>query len=192
MARKIKKGKIDKTVYAVVGEGETEQFYFRELKQANSLMQAVDIKPELPNGKGNSSIYHIEKKAQELLGMGYDKVYCIIDMDIERDNTLKQKYRNFKKQFMRKYSDRVVFIENKPCLEYWFYLHFRTGGNFPDCSSTIKQLKKYIPNYEKAKTIRKDYKDYLQAKEATAIQNAKATNTGSPNYSEMHLFFGDF
>ena len=77
---------------AIIGEGETEWFYFDSLRIARRL--PFKLSPELPS---HPDIESMLKKAERCLSEGYDRVVCIVDMDRFRMfPTDMQRYRQFR------------------------------------------------------------------------------------------------
>lgn len=112
----------NKKSIAIIGEGETEWFYFDSLRIARRL--PFKLSPELPS---HPDIESMLKKAERCLSEGYDRVVCIVDMDRFRMfPTDMQRYRQFRSA--RRFS-KVEFIETDPCTEFWFLLHFLPSGS---------------------------------------------------------------
>ena len=61
---------------AIIGEGETEWFYFDSLRIA--LRYPFKIAPAMPQ---HSDISHMMKLVKECLSKDYDIVICLVDMD---------------------------------------------------------------------------------------------------------------
>lgn len=67
---------------AIVGDGFCEQIYFQQLREAEGIRN-IQIRPELPNRSGKGGGFkRIFIKAEELAKEGYDRVFCLIDMDV--------------------------------------------------------------------------------------------------------------
>ena len=132
---------------ALIGEGETEWFYFDSLRIDRRF--SFKIAPDFPS---HSDIKHILKLAEKYITLQYDYVICLIDMDrLWQTPAEMTKYQQEKKK--RKYK-KVTFIETDPCTEFWFLLHFlpdtcvRKYGCYKDL---LPELQKYMPGYEKTK-----------------------------------------
>ena len=140
---KRKKRNLKKTV-AIIGEGITELKYFESLKKHENISN-IKLKPELPK---HPDINSIIKKANKSLQNGFDTVFCIIDLDrIFSNSTEEQNYYRFKKEY-----PKIEFIENNPCFEIWFLLHYEySSREYNSCNQLISKLKKHIPDYEKTK-----------------------------------------
>lgn len=135
MARRIKHRPNYPTV-AIVGEGKVEKTYFEQLWQHESIDYTV--KSYLPK---NSSIEAIVDRGVDLLKAEFDTVFCVFDMDkIYRDSSIYRKYWGLKAEFQH---DRLIFIENNPCIEYWFLLHFEDSTrHFDTDAQLLSQLRK--------------------------------------------------
>ena len=146
---------------AIIGEGETEWFYFESLRIARRY--PFKLSPGFPQ---HADIEHILKLAKAKLAEHYDYVVCLIDMDRLYEKPAEmQKYQSFKN---RKENRDIIFIETSPCTEFWFLLHFlpdNTVKRFQNYDQLIPELKKYMPGYEKTKHyfIRTKLYDYLVA-----------------------------
>ena len=146
---------------AIIGEGETEWFYFESLRIARRY--PFKLSPGFPQ---HADIEHILKLAKAKLAEHYDYVVCLIDMDRLYEKPAEmQKYQSFKN---RKENRDIIFIETSPCTEFWFLLHFlpdNTVRRFQNYDQLIPELKKYVPGYEKTKHyfIRTKLYDYLVA-----------------------------
>lgn len=152
MARKNKTVKVN-TTFAIVGDGQCESWYINMLKR-NEQSINVHLKPEIPQKKSLSEQY---KKVLELV-QHYDKVIWIVDFDVINSETRKARkgektaLQEFKEYHTKieKNSNDILIIINNPCLEYWLLLHFEsTNKYFTSCDDTARQLKKYMPDYEK-------------------------------------------
>ncbi len=184
MAR-LPKTKKHNPAFAVIGEGITEHIYFNQLKQFEHL--DFKLKPALPK---NSGIKEIVKKANELLDKEYDTVFCVFDMDeINRDSAIREEYNALKRASRGK---NIRFIENNPCMEFWFLLHYkRTLRQFNNYRQLELALKKHIPDYEKTARYltAKNIYAHLKEKQDTARQHAVYTlrhEIPASSKSEMH------
>ena len=178
---------------AIIGEGETECFYFNSLRIA--CRYPFKLSPGFPQ---HADIEHILKLAKAKLAEHYDYVVCLIDMDRLYEKPAEMhKYLSFKS---RKENRDIMFIETNPCTEFWFLLHFlpdNTVRRFQNYDQLIPELRKYMPGYEKTKHyfIRTKLYDYLIAN--GSLERAKSNAEGlselskaSPEdriaYSEIH------
>ena len=148
MPRKVKKRGFN-YIIGLVCEGETEHTYFSEFKEHNKM--PFTLKPDLPQHSSHTSVF---KKAKELVSQNkYDKVYCIFDLDVtKRNQSEKADYKKCISELPE--NKKIVAIENMPCFELWFLLHFSNYS--AKIYSTWEELKPvlrtYWPNYVKNKT----------------------------------------
>ena len=178
---------------AIIGEGETEWFYFESLRIARRY--PFKLSPGFPQ---HADIEHILKLAKAKLAEHYDYVICLIDMDRLYERPIEmRKYKSFKS---RKENRDIKFIETSPCTEFWFLLHFlpdNTVRRFQNYDQLIPELRKYMPSYEKTKHyfIRTKLYDYLVAngsleRAKTNAEKLSAMSKASPEdriaYSEIH------
>lgn len=175
-----------KPAIAVIGEGITEQIYFTQLKHYEKL--DFSLKPSLPK---HSSIKSIADKAVELIEKEFDHVFCLFDLDeINRDRHIKEEYEQLKREL---HGPQITFIENNPCMEFWFLLHFiQTTKEFDNYRQLETELKKHIPDYEKTKKylVAKDIYALLKENQNKAKQNAqKGIDTGTGNFSKSEMHF---
>ena len=129
----------------IVGEGQTELFYFKHLKQLMGFH--CSITPRLFE---NNSIAKIEKKIVELL---QEDVYviCVFDADVSRrSETENYKLEKLKTKYGSK--DNVLLCDSLQSIEYWFLLHFEdTCRHFNTADATGKSLKKHLTTYDKGR-----------------------------------------
>lgn len=169
--RNINRGK-GKKIYSIVVDGETEVWYF-QMMRANENLSQITVKPELPKKKSLKQQYEY---VVELSNQGYEKVFWLLDLDaIIHDNQLEA----FKGYFQKTNKIRnVEVLVNSPCIEFWHLLHFKSTSQFtPKCAIAERQLKKYLPDYEKSekyyKKANNDIYKRLKSKQATAVTNAR-------------------
>ncbi len=129
---------------AIIGEGETEWFYFDSLRIA--CRYPFKIAPAMPQ---HSDIPHMIKMADQYIAKEYDTVVCLVDMDrLLSNNKELATYRNIKATCSKK----IIWIETNPCTEFWFLLHFMPElavRHYKTCDEVIAELQKYMPGYEK-------------------------------------------
>ena len=131
---------------AIIGEGETEWFYFDSLRVAHRL--PIKLSPQLPS---HPDIASMMKTAERCIAQEYDHVVCVVDMDrFHQFPADMQRYRQFRASL--KFA-QVGFIETYPCTEFWFLLHVLPGPqvrHFENYDQLLPELRKYIPGYEKS------------------------------------------
>ena len=136
----------------IVGEGQTELFYFKHLKQLMGYRCSI-----LPRLFENNSIEKIEKKIKELLKEDVF-VICLFDADVSRRSDVENKKLE---QLKLKYGtkENIILCDSLQSIEYWFLLHFEdTCRHFNNSTATEKALKKHIPSYDKGQKFLKNEK----------------------------------
>lgn len=138
---------------AVIGEGPTEQCYLLSIQG----LLPVNVYPKVVK----DGMDYLIARVEECIAEGYDKIYCLIDMDNKSGKKEKCTYENFLRQYSGKqFKNRqtggyteVIVIENRPCLEIWFYYYFRltTGlySSYENVNPLKPELRKFLPEYEK-------------------------------------------
>ena len=144
-------GKVVKKSIAIIGEGDTDWFYFDSLRIARRF--PFKVAPDFPR---HSDIYHMLKLVDSYINEQYDYIVCLFDMDrLYSHSKEMQMYQKAKiKYSKKKYSDRVLFIETNPCTEFWFLLHFLPNvviRNYDSCEQLLPELQSFMPGYEKTK-----------------------------------------
>lgn len=114
-----------------------------------------NIKPDSPK---NTSLRELERSVESAIAMGYDQIYCLIDMDTKRkDNSSWQEYLRLKKKYHGKKVNNakkgihyeIRFFETDRCTELFFLYYFRyTGQNYIDSKAIEADLTKEC-GYEK-------------------------------------------
>jgi hypothetical protein len=130
----------------IIGEGETEWYYFNNLKSTERYK--FKVTPELPK---HSDYKTIIKTARKKRDEGYDLVFCVLDMDRIVANPTELNGYNQKKSKSR-LNKNIVFVETMPSIELWFLLHFYTNYSnkiYLNYNAVSKELKKHMPNYDK-------------------------------------------
>lgn len=153
---------------AIIGEGETEWFYFESMRTFHHY--SFKMAPDFPQ---HSDINHLIGLAERYLKEGYDYVVCLIDMDRMKDNGSEwKKYQKYKKD--QKYKE-VLFIETRLCTEFWFLLHFLPRVSvkvYTTQEKLLKELQKYMPGYEKTKRYFRQTNLYCYLKQHGDLQRA--------------------
>ena len=94
---------------AIIGEGETEWFYFDSLRVA--CRYPFKVAPDFPQ---HSDINHILKLVESYLNKQYDFIVCLFDMDrLYQYPSEMQLYQRAKKKYgTKKYAGKVMFVGN--------------------------------------------------------------------------------
>lgn len=147
------------------GKNKTETKYFNSF---NRLQDTYIVKFERNNRtdpKGMVTSIHKEAQAEGITGRNGDEVYVLLDADSEQ-----YKKEQIKEAISIGKNKNVNVIISNPCFELWFLLHFEyTTKYFSSNRELIKELKRYIKNYEK----NLDVFTMLEDKQMDALKNAK-------------------
>lgn len=171
-----KKPRAAKPSILVLCEGRTEQWYIQQLIREEAVRN-LRIEPKLPVKPNLKKQYDQVREGAAI----YDMVVWIIDLDVFLTAAGKgeqlDKLRNIISG-LRRYKN-VELIVNNSCFEFWLLLHFeKTDRKFQNYGEVIKQLKRYLPDYEKSEKYYKNISSglYTKMKEHTAIAigNARA------------------
>jgi len=182
--RKIRKRRKLKNAYVILVDGDSEIVYLNKIKPSN-----VKIKPELPSKKRLKEQYNEFKNYKK--DKNFKDTFWIIDLDraIRNEESL-----SMIKDYKKNYPENILI--NNPCLEYWFYLHFSSSGNFSDkCNTVISKLKRvndifkdYDKNFKQTEIIAENLKNKINI----AYKNAKNRGCDLENLiscSEMYILF---
>lgn len=127
----------------VIGEGETEFYYFNSLKD---LFPQTQLEPSTPK---HSNLLELEKRIKEGIASGFAKIYCVIDMDnkvgkeLSKYNSIKQRYSNKIEHPKKGISCSVHFVETHRCTELFFLYYFKyTTKEFINQPSLLNELNK--------------------------------------------------
>ncbi len=158
--------KIPKPLLLLIAEGRnvTETQYFRQFQQQHS---AFNIKILTPGSATdpNTMLETLERfwKQYEMSYARGDQGFVVLDLDCnEKKARLIEKLES---------GSRIArFIVSNPCFEVWFVLHFRYSTHvYSDGDEVIKDLKKYIPEYQKNTDVTAPLSGMLD----TAMENAR-------------------
>lgn len=167
-------GKQRKTVL-VLGEGPTEFYYFKSLCD---LYKNLTIKPDTPK---YTSMKELGKKIEQGVDLGYDYIFCVVDMDTKNIDSEKRLYENLKKKYAKPIVKKkkgihcqVEFFETHLCTELFFLYYYRyTSRPFDDQDALLKDLNQNV-SYEKTHeffTKCKGLHSYFE-REGGTLQNA--------------------
>ena len=165
---------------ALVGDGQTERIYFADVRDTDRPPN-LTIFPDYPRRIGNYK--GVIDRAIQLTG-DYSRVYALIDMDkIIRENQ-SAVYQEHKAAAE---ANGVIILENNPCFEIWFLLHFvYTGRLFSNCDQVSGELRRQdrIPSYDKTEKFLRNarlYHNYKTRVQERAIPNAKLLENDREN-----------
>lgn len=184
------RGTVNKSI-AIIGEGETEWFYFDSLRIAKRY--PFRLVPGLPS---HSDISHMLSLADRYIRERFDYVICLIDMDrMKQVPADMAKYQAAKR--MKAYRS-VWFVETHPCTEFWFLLHFLpdlSKRKYNSCDELLPELQKYMSGYEKTKKYfrKTDLYRYLQEHGDIdrAVRNGKLLSELSKSNPEDEICYSE-
>ena len=154
-----------KPLILIIAEGKnvTEAQYFKSFRKQNDNFNIQVLTPGHitdPAGMQRRILkYWKDKGLDDKQG---DVAFIVLDLDCSQD----------KAQLIKKLSKKTnltEFVISNPCFEVWFMLHFRYSTHaYASSSEVIRDLKCYIPNYEKNAQVAMLLSDNLEI----AIENA--------------------
>jgi len=190
MARIVNKRQQNTPVITLIGEGLTEQFYFRHIRSIFNFRFVIK-----PYYFGVTSLREMDIKITEVLSGGGIAV-CVFDADVAGRNETERKKLN---NLFRKYGNKpsVFFCHSLPSVEYWFLLHFRnTNRAFRDADDAENELAEFITNYEKSARFLEDEKWVKSlcndGKLNAAIERAGNFGETGQSYSNIYKAFDIF
>lgn len=143
-------GKLRQTAL-ILGEGPTEFFYFKSLCD---VFKRLTIKPDYPK---HTSIKELELKIADGIEMGYNHIFCIIDMDTKDVESERTQYQRLKAKYAKPINKpkkgiycEVEFFETHRCTELFFLYYFRyTSRPYDTQGPLIRDLNQCV-EYRKA------------------------------------------
>ncbi|HNX02839.1 MAG TPA: RloB family protein [Candidatus Cloacimonas sp.] len=190
-------------VILVYCEGETEKEYLTCLKKDRYKNLGIRIEPKLSNNNFKEIFQQIEQQLSKRKEPNYLYIFYVLDLDVIYNNYQTTEYNERKKKVesMAKAKERLTIIESKPCIEFWFLLHFKnTDKCFTSFDEVKNELCKAYPDYCKSQKYIAGLYIKLQGGLETAIQNSQRIcskpriNNEDYSYTEMHnliLFLDD-
>ncbi len=136
-----------KIMYAVLGDGLTEQFYLKHLKEIRGYNYAT--RPSLFD---NIEISQARDIIDELLKGGTDGIVYLTDYDIIINQGRKIEFDKLKRKYQN--TPQVLICETMPSIEFWFLLHYQdTNRSFQNATEALNALIKHMPNFEKKNSL---------------------------------------
>lgn len=165
----------------VIGEGETEKFYFSHLKQIKGYRYTIR-----PRFFSNNSIYYIARQTENLL-LADVRVISVFDADVAQRN---QKEATLLLHYKKKYNrnKNVIICDSLPSIEFWFLLHYQNINRvFSNYQSIQRELRKHIKNYDKSIKFLKnnEWVNALASLQHIAVKNAQQLSK-SASYSNIY------
>ena len=138
-------GKLRQTAL-ILGEGPTEFFYFKSLCD---VFKRLTIKPEYPK---HTSIKELELKIEDGIYMGYNDVFCVIDMETKDEVPERSQYQKLKAKYAKPINKpkkgiycEVEFFETHRCTELFFLYYFRyTSREYTEQEQLLKDLNQSV------------------------------------------------
>lgn len=187
MARKTSLRQRRNPIPTIIGAGITEQWYFTHLKALRGYR--VKIRPRF---FGTETAAGLDKKIEEVL-RDESIAICVFDADVSTWNEAERKKLA---ALQKKYegNDSVVLCDSMPSIEYWFLLHFKhTTRHFGTSKAVVKELKKYIPQYDKTEQFLSNQKWVEEmtgeGRQEQACEYADKMDTSSGSYTRANKVF---
>lgn len=168
--RKDKAKRQRKPLYVFVCEGrnETEKLYFSHFNRRENPYVLKCF------GSEATDIGNMVRKAMRLYGeyemdpaLG-DKMFCVIDMDLNEE-----KYEKYK--LLKTKHKNVVIVVSNPCFETWLSYYFTESPKVVNSSQKAKdELKYLVPGYSENMDIVKECD--LESKHGVAINRSEKKN----------------
>lgn len=183
MARKTSLKQRRSPIPTIIGAGITEQWYFTHLKALRGYR--VKIRPRF---FGTETAAGLDKKIEEVL-RDEGIAICVFDADVSTWNEAERKKLA---ALQKKYDGNasVLLCDSMPSIEYWFLLHYkRTSRHFGTSKAVIKELKKYLPQYDKTEQFlgnQKWVEDMSgEGRQELACDYAAHTDTTQVSYTQV-------
>ncbi|MFZ1237655.1 MAG: RloB family protein [Prevotella sp.] len=190
-------GKLHKTTL-ILGEGPTEFFYFKSL---NDVFNGLAIKPDYPK---HTNIKELKLKIIDGISMGYDYIYCVIDMDTKDEEPEHSQYVRLKKKFVKPIIKpkkgihcEVKLFETHRCTELFFLYYFKyTSRMYTNQDMLLKDLNqrceyhKTIDFFRKCKGLHSYFEKNggrLDAAIVNAEHSIEEKGVGSRDYTYSEL-----
>lgn len=146
------------------GKNKTEQNYFKEFNQTqnNYIIQPASGNSTDPKGIVKDTINSMKKSKME--PKEGDLAFCLFDSDTDA-----QKQEQIDQAVSLAKQNGIAVLLSVPCFEVWFLQHFQYSTGQLTGNQAIKALQKFIPEYEKSKSV------FFQLEESVdiAIDHAK-------------------
>ena len=190
-------GKLRQTAL-ILGEGPTEFFYFKSLCD---VFKRLTIKPDYPK---HTSIKELESKIAEGIELGYNHIFCIIDMDTKDVEPERTQYQRLKAKYAKPINQpkkgiycEVEFFETHRCTELFFLYYFRyTSRPYDTQEPLLRDLnqcveyRKAIDFFIKTKGLHNYFErngGSLEKAVANANRSIEGVQDGERNYTYSEL-----
>jgi len=152
-------------ILATEGKNKTETLYFTQLEKKQDKYHFIfaSSNDTDPSGIINAAAKEARKQEISIKDGDFSAAVFDIDLDLNKINNIENTINFAKKKNVELYS-------SNPCFELWYLLHFAySTKSYGSNLEVIKELRKYIPNYEKNRC---DF-NILDPLSYKAIANAK-------------------
>ena len=170
-------GQLRQTVL-ILGEGPTEFYYFKSLCD---VFKRLTIKPDSPK---HTNLMELDLKIKEGVELGFNHIFCIIDMDTKDKEPEHTQYQKLKKKYAepikkpKKGIDcKVEFFETHRCTELFFLYYFRyTSRPYDNQEQLLEDLNRYVEYRKTNEFFRKGLHSYFERNNGSldnAVANAE-------------------
>ena len=167
-------GQLRQTVL-ILGEGPTEFYYFKSLCD---VFKRLTIKPDSPK---HTNLTELEAKIKEGIALGYNHIFCVIDMDTKDKEPELSQYQKLKKKYAEPISKpkkgiycKVEFFETHRCTELFFLYYFRyTSRPYENQEQLLNDLNQCVVYKKANEFFRKGLHGYFE-KNNGSLANAIA------------------
>ena len=130
----------------VLGEGPTEFFYFKSLCD---VFKHLTIKPDYPK---HTNLKELGIKIEEGIAMGYNHIFCIVDMDTKDKEPERSQYKRLRAKYAHPINKpkkgiycKVEFFPTHRCTELFFLYYFRyTSRPYDEQELLLKDLNQCV------------------------------------------------
>lgn len=190
MARLVNNRTQKAPIITVIGEGLTEQYYFKHIRSIIGYRYVLK-----PYYFGTTSLKEMDRKIMEVVE-GNGIAVCVFDVDVAGRNEAEQRKLN---SLVHKYRRKtnVVFCESMPSVEFWFLIHYQnTNRHFNDAAAVERELKEHLEDYEKTRHfLERDHwvRELCGDKKLfTAIERAKNFGKQGDSWTNIYKAFDEF
>lgn len=170
-------GQLRQTVL-ILGEGPTEFYYFKSLCD---VFKRLTIKPDSPK---HTNLTELDAKIKEGIDLGYNHIFCIIDMDTKDKEPDFSQYQKLKKKYAEPISKpkkgiycKVEFFETHRCTELFFLYYFRyTSRPYENQEQLLNDLNQCVVYKKANEFFRKGLHSYFERNKGSldnAVANAE-------------------
>ncbi|MBR2212468.1 MAG: RloB domain-containing protein [Fibrobacter sp.] len=170
-------GQLRQTVL-ILGEGPTEFYYFKSLCD---VFKRLTIKPDSPK---HTNLTEFEAKIKEGIELGFNHIFCIIDMDTKDKEPELSQYQKLKKKYAEPISKpkkgiycKVEFFETHRCTELFFLYYFRyTSRPYENQEQLLNDLNQCVVYKKANEFFRKGLHSYFERNKGSldnAVANAE-------------------